>query len=1158
MNTLRQQELDYEKEHTPFLDVSEKYFMVTGYTEDNMVNDALQLVNLEWQLQDHLKKQDYERVIFYNRVQKLYCYDERSYQLMRSGKTEDSRKKPAKKHTGLKGGPLQARSLRRKSTKTGDSKTEGEGQTAAPGQLHMGKMHDQATFRQIRSCLEDSSIRTAVIFTNADDFLNDYIDSEISDFFARFVGSYVKNKNIVIFIFPESSDAQIKKAHSYNTGLWKELLEPYFDADKNIIRIGLPNQEEIKNLLNYLRLKPGSRFRMNVGQMQEISSTLAKDTIAQHSQLKYIYHCLERFASKGKVLTKDTVYDVLGSKKEKTAMEELDEIIGMDDLKKEIHALKKQMEVQIQEQKDQPKARASRLLPAAKKTSAPNLHMIITGNPGTGKTTVARILGKVYHELGLLAGNGVIEADRQDLVAGYVGQTATKTGEVIQRAMGQVLFIDEAYTLYQEKNGEGNDEFGKEAIETLMKAMEDHRGEFAVIAAGYEREMGIFLKANPGLPRRFPKKIHIADYKPQELNQIFHFMADRDGYKMSEELENSLESFFDNWTDIYRKEPVWGNAGEVRNLLEKIELAWSNSSQPKEKVNQTIYKVLEKGHFPVDCQRYFKPGSRRETALEQLDQLIGFENVKKEIRKLYHMQQTKLSDTSFEEDDVKLHCIITGNPGTGKTTVARILGQVYKEIGLLETGSVMEVKRSDLVAGYVGQTALKTKEVIRKARGGVLFIDEAYELYRGDRGSNFTEDFGREAIEEIMNCMNDFKGELAIIIAGYPDEMDAFLTANPGLPRRFKTRYDLEDYSAEELKQIFEKMSKKTHLWIQEDFSQKLDLFFENFLDTWGNDNKKEIWGNAGEVENLIEDLKKNHADMQGEFICRDGEQYRLILEEHLPEHLRSLALPANREDAFQQLDALVGLAELKDTLREIEASAFYDSEKKAPGHFIFRGNPGTGKTTAARLVGKILKDVGALKRGHLVESTAKELMESTGRLKKLVKRAKNGVLFIDEAHQLAEEYNVRGQQILTELVPILENNRDELCVICAGYPKEMDRFLDYDPGMRSRFPNQVMFEDYNVQELMIILKDMIKNRGIELYADEEFLRRSEMALERMSKNKGKGFGNARDVRNYLDQCIKKQRRRIREKYRNSGHTQAEQEDLKCLTGEDAVEITPE
>ena len=253
-------------------------------------------------------------------------------------------------------------------------------------------------------------------------------------------------------------------------------------------------------------------------------------------------------------------------------MEKLNSLIGLSKAKSEVNDLISL--VQLQQMRK------------AQGLSIPkvSLHLVFTGNPGTGKTTVARNIAQIYKSLGLVSKGQLVEIDRGGLVAGYVGQTAIKTQEVINQAIGGVLFIDEAYTL---ATGNDND-FGQEAIDTLLKAMEDYREDLVVIVAGYDDLMQNFIESNPGLKSRFNRYIHFEDYYAEEMMQIFEGLCDKNQYQITEEAKNKVKSYFE---EVPSK--VIGNGRGVRNIFEKtVTYQAKRIAKSKEKDSENISTIV--------------------------------------------------------------------------------------------------------------------------------------------------------------------------------------------------------------------------------------------------------------------------------------------------------------------------------------------------------------------------------------------------------------------------------------------------------------------------------------------------------------------------------------------------------------------------------------
>ncbi|MDY6093661.1 MAG: AAA family ATPase [Candidatus Enteromonas sp.] len=563
-------------------------------------------------------------------------------------------------------------------------------------------------------------------------------------------------------------------------------------------------------------------------------------------------------------------------KTSQTAEERLRELVGLSTVKRQVEMIK----AYVKKNEGMKKSL--------------NLNMAFLGNPGTGKTIVARLMGEILHSIGALPSSRVVECSAKDLIAGYVGQTAKLTDEKIEEAMGGVLYIDETYAINPKENP-----YGKECVDTLLKAMEDRRGEIAFIFAGYPAQMQEFLEWNPGLESRVKFLIPFEDYNKEELKKILQMQLRSDDYEITPEALDALTSLVDS----KRYSPRFGNGREARTALEKVELIQAlRTSEEKEDRLIGIEDIAE--YAKENGLMMLESDAPEGEAFQALHSLIGLDEVKENVSDLI----SYFAQNRGKTQKVDFHMAFLGNPGTGKTIVAQLLGKILFQEGILPSSRFLEVSAPDLIAGYVGQTAIKTREAIQKALGGVLFIDEAYALATSGNAT-----FGEEAIAELLKAMEDHRGEFAVFFAGYPKEMNQFLVRNPGLQSRVKFTMNFADYTYSELLQIGEGILKKDEYEMADAILQSLTRYVFS--------RKKERgYANARTLREAISSVEIKHAGR----VAHGEEADRQIT-------MADLYAAFGKENIPSEFDS----SDASPAPRMIPLTRFYEDQEKIPPHSV-------------------------------------------------------------------------------------------------------------------------------------------------------------------------------------------------------------------------------
>ena len=861
-----------------------------------------------------------------------------------------------------------------------------------------------------------------------------------------------------------------------------------------------------------------------------------------HLAMKTAEDIFTSFISRGAAATQVEREDIKGYVPEERSLSDilgdLDHFIGMDEVKQAVKEIAYSVQNSIQ--------RAQRGLGEQEKMS---MHIILTGNPGTGKTTIARKLGEILAAIGYLDSGHVVEVDRAKMVSPYQGETPKVVDRLCDKAMGGILFVDEAYTLAPVSQSGDRDNQGAQALEKLMKRMEDDRGKFVVIAAGYRTEMDNLFRINPGFRSRFNYFLNIEDYSQEQLFEIMLVFARGKKYVFSEQAEAKAKECIKQMYESRDKD--FANGRSMRTLFDQI-----CKRQAQRLQNDDVSTMSNEQIMTIEPEDipYEAPQAVDYTeCLKKLDGMVGLSAVKKEITNLaaFLNLQIKRGETNTFQGK---HYVFTGNPGTGKTTVARIMADVFRTLGILSRGQLVEADRSKLVAGYSGQTAIKTNQLIDTAMGGVLFIDEAYTLKSADGDS-----FGSEAIDTLLKRLEDDRGKFICIVAGYTDQMHDFIDSNPGLKSRFTQTIHFDDYTPDELTQIFLNLASGKNFTVDTDTQAAVHRQFEQLYLR-----RDKNFGNAREAraifDQAVERQSQRLVSQMNNPDFKEEDMFKLTAND-LPMAQNEKTRPL--DEVLNELDEFVGMRSVKNSIRRLAVQSMFMKQRAVMGagkvqqmamNFILTGNPGTGKTSISRKMGEVLNSMDILPTTRVIEASRATLVgKYMGETPKIVNnicdKAMGGILFIDEAYTLSEGDDQYGKEAIDTLMKRMEDDRGKFVVIAAGYKDKMEEFLAVNPGLASRFTHKLHIDDYNEEELLEIFKKMAAKDQYVLMPTAEF--KVLNVIGKMVMTKTSAFGNAREMRNLLDETIQQLSLRVSQ----MDPTQVTKETYQVIMPEDIKEM---
>jgi SpoVK/Ycf46/Vps4 family AAA+-type ATPase len=796
----------------------ERFCILYGTGVEDVFLDAQGVEqNVEHALLAELKEQGFQSVVFSAPHRPMFFLDKESESItwpqVTSSQTSGNQGQPGSRPR-LGSGPLGTRRLTR--------------QTAAPPQPNFAErgMADIHLINLLNGVMrKPETKRSAVVLLQAETLLVHFDSRRI---LAGLIGEWARlpsdNNNLCVLVFSATSAEQLRMiaANIPVPEIRNSILAESRGGFAVLSELGTPQRDELSQLMKKTVVEESSE--LNVSRLVDMIASEGGSLRSWLNRFKFL-----------KVIDYQTVRDSgwfpAYEKKSRTAAYRLERLVGLKKIKERVWEL----------------ALWAEFVRSKEQTEPPLLHMLFEGNPGTGKTTVARLIGELFYERGILKRGHLVEVSGADLVAEHIGGTAQKTNDVVQKALDGVLFIDEAYTLSEEGRGG----FGLEAIDTLIRALENHRHRLVVIFAGYTARMRRFIDSNPGLARRIPREniFSFPDYQPQELWSILQLELEARNIPCESETEAVLR---ETLSELYRvRDENFGNAGEIRNLVDVLERRRAVRIRITDSANTS---PLVEEDIPDEYRAFGNTAPPAvDEILMQLDHFVGLDSFKEYVKSLVYRVQYEDArsrlDPNYHASAFLEHLVFTGNPGTGKTSAARLVGQIYRSLGRLRKGHCVEVSRADLVAGYVGQTAIKTRDRIKEALDGVLFIDEAYALARES-----THDFGKETIDTLVKAMEDHRDRLVVVVAGYPGPMEDFLSSNPGLNSRFASRITFPDYLVEELGEILLGLAEREGYIVDHPVLKKAT----NHLDSLRR--HEEHFGNGRAVRNLFGEMKMNLA----------------------------------------------------------------------------------------------------------------------------------------------------------------------------------------------------------------------------------------------------------------------------------------------------------
>ncbi|MDR1676569.1 MAG: AAA family ATPase, partial [Tannerella sp.] len=751
------------------------------------------------------------------------------------------------------------------------------------------------------------------------------------------------------------------------------------------------------------------------------------------------------------------------------------------------------------------------------KTKSINWNMAVCGPGGTGKERMARRIFDMLEELGLYT--GIFKTvEGCDLVMNVSTDTVIK--DMVRAADDGLLYIRHAEELVKKRHN-GSDVSLNDLLRKLAGNVEERH--VVLILSGNNPEIAEMLSASEELGRLVPNRFQFDNLSVDTLMQIAGTILEERNLTLSAEAGDALRALITSTRNRYGRN--FRNADWLLDTLEQ------------DIIPRTANRVVEEhllDDWPHNSLILPKdiPQPEPDTtgaAFTKLYRMIGLGEMKDSLtRHLFLVNfNRRRSRQGLYGKMGPLHMVFTGNPGTGKTTVAALIGEIYRNMGVLSSGHVMQTDRSRLVGQYLGHTEANTRDAIDKARGGVLFIDEAYALFTAGKDST---DFGKHVIETLLPVLGDDDADLIVILAGYPEEMERLLDSNPGLRSRFPYTFHFSDYTLDELMQIADYTAGERNFTFSPEALNTLEKKVSS--DLRSRDTRH--FGNARYVVRLLQtqvipNMSVRLAKYDGELT---GDMLKTILPEDIPapspeEKITNAPVFDEQaiDAALQRLDGMIGLQRVKTAIHNfVKASRVLNRQGVTPAGRIplkwsFTGVTGTGKSTVAGIFAEILCAMHLLEKGHLVEVKAEEIFGvapylAEERLRQAMYRSQQGLLFIDGDSTRFRQRNSGwdSEQLRMTLAGYAAGMHGSYALIIAEYESPRQHLIKNlaENGV-TEFDQTFIFDSYTADELLQILSQMLQLENLCMDGEATAIMLS--YIEGLTRTSQNDYANARTMK---------------------------------------------